>query len=184
MEGSNSFGGVLIATHKSINVPRITKFDKVPNRLVLEIGTVPDKFELVACYSPPAETIPLELFDYTLQNNPNTIFTDDFSAEYIQETSLLAHDQRGGESQIIQYMHTAIPTNLTKHLYYPEVHSTKTIRKIQRTNFQNNLSIGSHQECRNRKSPEISMSHLTSKHWIKLKHTKVDTNPNIVENYL
>ena len=82
MRGSNTFGGVLIATHKSINVRRVTKFDKVPNLLVLEVGTVPDTVQLVTCYSPPIETIPFELFDCILQNNPNTIFTDDFNAKY------------------------------------------------------------------------------------------------------
>ena len=82
MRGSNTFGGVLIATHKSINVRRVTKFDKVPNLLVLEVGTVPETVQLVTCYSPPTETIPFELFDYILQNNPNTIFTGNFNAKY------------------------------------------------------------------------------------------------------
>ena len=82
MRESNSFVGVLIATHKTINVRRIRKFDKAPNLQVLEIGTVPDTVQLVTFYPPPTETIPFELFGCILQNNPNTIFTGDFNAKY------------------------------------------------------------------------------------------------------
>ena len=96
IRGSNTFGDVLIATHKSINVRRLTKFDKVPNLLVLEIETVPDTVQLVTCYSPPTETIPFELFDCILQNNSNTIFTGDFNAKY-KAWSRSVENQKGKE---------------------------------------------------------------------------------------
>ncbi|CAF3269594.1 unnamed protein product [Rotaria socialis] len=82
MKGSNVFGGVLIAVHKSIRSQRVAKFNNLPNIIVLEIGSDTDMFQLVTCYSPPAESIPLDLFDRLLQHNPNSIFTGDLNAKH------------------------------------------------------------------------------------------------------
>ncbi|CAF2899348.1 unnamed protein product, partial [Rotaria sp. Silwood2] len=39
-------------------------------------------FQLITCYSPPAEPIPLDILDRLLQHNPNSIFTGDFNAKH------------------------------------------------------------------------------------------------------
>ncbi|CAF2107833.1 unnamed protein product [Rotaria magnacalcarata] len=82
MIGLNVFGGVLIAVHKSIRSQRVAKFNNLPNIIVLEIGSDSDMFQSVTCYSPPAESIPLDLFDRLLQHNPNSIFTGDLNAKH------------------------------------------------------------------------------------------------------
>jgi hypothetical protein len=82
MIGSNLFGGVLIGVHKSIRSQRVTKFNNVCNLLVLDIGSDSEMFQLVTCYSPPTEQIPLDIFDRLLQRNPNSIFTGDFNAKH------------------------------------------------------------------------------------------------------
>ena len=94
MRGSNIFGGVLIGVHKSIRSHRVTKFDNVCNLLVLEIGTVSEMFQLVTCYSPPTENLPLDIFDRLLQLNPNTIFTGDFNAKH-RSRSRSIENQKG-----------------------------------------------------------------------------------------
>jgi hypothetical protein len=82
IEGSNAFGGVLVAVHKSIRSQRVLKFDNIPNLIALEIGSTLDMFQLVTCYSPPLEPIPFDVFDRLLQLNANTIFTGDFNAKH------------------------------------------------------------------------------------------------------
>jgi hypothetical protein len=49
--GSNAFGGVQIAMHKSIRSQRVNKFDKHLNSIVLELGSDSEIFQLVTCYS-------------------------------------------------------------------------------------------------------------------------------------
>ncbi|CAF4036231.1 unnamed protein product [Rotaria magnacalcarata] len=44
-KGTNKFGG------------------RIPNVLVLDIGTSHDKFQLATCYSPPNESLPLAIFE-------------------------------------------------------------------------------------------------------------------------
>jgi hypothetical protein len=81
-KGTNAFGGVLIAIHKSIQCRRRDEFNHVDNLIVLEIGSGTNAFQLVTCYSPPTEQIPLEIFDRILVINPNTIFAGDFNAKH------------------------------------------------------------------------------------------------------
>ncbi|CAF2058253.1 unnamed protein product [Rotaria magnacalcarata] len=80
--GTNLFGGVLVAVHKSIHTQRIVGFDNIPNLIALEIGVDNNKFQLVTCYSPPHEQIPFKIFDRILQINENTIITGDFNAKH------------------------------------------------------------------------------------------------------
>ncbi|CAF4798147.1 unnamed protein product, partial [Rotaria sp. Silwood1] len=75
MKGTNMFGGLLIAMHKSIRSQRVAEFDNLCNLIVLEVRSDLDIFQLVTCYSPPTELIPLDIFDRLPQHNPNTIFT-------------------------------------------------------------------------------------------------------------
>ncbi|CAF1176664.1 unnamed protein product [Rotaria sordida] len=51
-------------------------------------------FQLVTCYSPPTEPIPLDIFDRLLQRNPNSIFTEDFNAKH-SSWSRSADNQKG-----------------------------------------------------------------------------------------
>lgn len=81
-QGSNIFGGVLIATHRSIPVQKVEIFQNHPNVLVLDIGTSTDKFQLATCYSPPNEKLPLELFNRILDRNTNTILLGDLNAKH------------------------------------------------------------------------------------------------------
>ncbi|CAF1241864.1 unnamed protein product [Adineta ricciae] len=81
-QGSNAFGGVLVAIHKSIRCQRRDEFNQVNNLVVLELGEGTDAFQLASCYSPPAEKIPLEIFDSILDINPNTIFAGDLNAKH------------------------------------------------------------------------------------------------------
>ncbi|CAF3116066.1 unnamed protein product, partial [Rotaria sp. Silwood2] len=82
INGTNLFGGVLVAVHKSIHTQRIVGFDNIPNLIALEIGLDNNKFQLVTCYSPPHEQIPFKIFDRILQINENTIITGDFNAKH------------------------------------------------------------------------------------------------------
>ncbi|CAF3246462.1 unnamed protein product, partial [Rotaria sp. Silwood2] len=66
-KGTNNFGGVLIAVHRSIPVQRVDVFQNLPNVIVLDIGTHSDKFQLATCYSPPNENLPISLFDAILK---------------------------------------------------------------------------------------------------------------------
>ena len=81
-KGSNIFGGVLIAVHKSIRSQLVAKFNNLPNLIVLEIGSNTDMFQLITCYSPPTELVPIDVFNRVLQHNPNSIFTGDFNAKH------------------------------------------------------------------------------------------------------
>lgn len=82
MIGSNDFGGVLIALHKSIRTEQVKVFDNIKNLIVLEVGHDQDKFQLVTCYSPPSEEIPFNIFDQILARNKRTIFTGDLNAKH------------------------------------------------------------------------------------------------------
>ncbi|CAF1161318.1 unnamed protein product [Rotaria sordida] len=82
INGTNAFGGVLVAIHKSIRTQRMVEFENIPNLIALEIGEEQNKFQLVTCYSPPHEQIPFEIFDRILQKNENTIFTGDLNAKH------------------------------------------------------------------------------------------------------
>ncbi|CAF1308632.1 unnamed protein product [Adineta steineri] len=82
INGTNIFGGVLVAVHKSIHTQRIVEFDNIPNLIALEIGMDQNKFQLVTCYSPPHEKIPFDIFDRILRKNENTIITGDFNAKH------------------------------------------------------------------------------------------------------
>ena len=92
--GTNAFGGVLIAVHKSIQCRRRDEFNHKDNLIVLELGVGHNAFQLVTCYSPPTEQIPLETFDCILDNNPNTIFTGDFNAKHKSWSSSM-ENQKG-----------------------------------------------------------------------------------------
>ncbi|CAM4835513.1 unnamed protein product [Rotaria magnacalcarata] len=58
-QGTNAFGGVLIATRRSIPTQRVIKYQKELNMIVLDIGSSSNKCQLVTCYSPPNESLPL-----------------------------------------------------------------------------------------------------------------------------
>ncbi|CAF2115950.1 unnamed protein product [Rotaria magnacalcarata] len=80
--GSNNFGGVLIAIHRSIPVQRVDIFQNQSNIVVLDVGTTTDKFQLATCYSPPNEKLPINLFDKILERSTNTILLGDFNAKH------------------------------------------------------------------------------------------------------
>ncbi|CAF4356502.1 unnamed protein product, partial [Rotaria magnacalcarata] len=61
-QGTNAFGGVLIAVHRSIPVQRVIKFDSICNLIVLDVRNSSRKFQLATYYSPPNENIPLNIF--------------------------------------------------------------------------------------------------------------------------
>ena len=81
-KGTNPFGGVLIAVHRSIPAQRVNVFQNLPNIIVLDIGTPTDKFQLATCYSPPNEKLPISLFDEVLKRNTNTIVLGDLNAKH------------------------------------------------------------------------------------------------------
>ena len=93
-KGTNALGGVLIAIHKSIQCRRRDEFNHIDNLIVLGLGAGPNAFQLVTCYSPPTEQIPLEIFDCILDNNSNTIFTGDFNAKHKSWSSSM-ENQKG-----------------------------------------------------------------------------------------
>jgi hypothetical protein len=74
MKGTNRFGGVLVAVHRSTPVKRLPQFENIQNLIVIEIGISPETFQLVTCYSPPTEMLPFSIFDQILKLNRNTIF--------------------------------------------------------------------------------------------------------------
>jgi hypothetical protein len=81
-KGTNAFGGVLIATHKSITVQRVKCFQSDLNLIVLDIGSGQDLFQLATCYSPPKENLPLSRFDDILARNSKTIILGDLNAKH------------------------------------------------------------------------------------------------------
>ncbi|CAF3265582.1 unnamed protein product [Rotaria sp. Silwood2] len=81
-EGTNAFGGVLIATHRSIPAQRVLKFQNNSNLIVLDIGSSSNKFQLVTCYSPPNEPLPVSLLSDIMCRNPNTILLGDLNAKH------------------------------------------------------------------------------------------------------
>ena len=93
-KGTNNFGGVLIAIHRSIPVHRVNTFQHVHNVIVLDVGISSDKFQLATCYSPPNENLPISLFDVIMKRNKNTILLGDFNAKH-QSWSLSAENQKG-----------------------------------------------------------------------------------------
>jgi hypothetical protein len=93
-KGTNDFGGVLIAVHRSITVQRVDTFRNLPNVIVLDIGTSTDKFQLATCYSPPNEKLPVSLFDKILKRNTNTILLGDFNAKHPTWSSTI-ENQKG-----------------------------------------------------------------------------------------
>lgn len=92
--GTNNFGGVLLAVHRSIPVQRVDIFQNLPNVIVLDVGASSDKFQLATCYSPPNENLPTSLFDKILKRNPNTILMGDFNAKH-QSWSDTTENQKG-----------------------------------------------------------------------------------------
>ncbi|CAF2758675.1 unnamed protein product [Rotaria sp. Silwood2] len=93
-EGTNKFGGILTAVHRSITVQRVNVFQKMPNVLALDIGTSHGKFQLATCYSPPNESLPLALFEQIIKRNKNTILLGDFNAKH-QSWSKSNENQKG-----------------------------------------------------------------------------------------
>ena len=81
-EGTIAFGGILIAIHNSIECRRPEIFTNVKNLIVVELGSGTNTFQLVTCYSPPTEKLPLEIFDRILLINPAPFFTGDFNAKH------------------------------------------------------------------------------------------------------
>ena len=79
--GTNSFGGVLIAVHRSIQVRRVSSFDIHKNMIVLEIGEGIDKIQLVTTYSPARESLPINLFNDIIHRNPNSFILGDLNAK-------------------------------------------------------------------------------------------------------
>ncbi|CAF5023667.1 unnamed protein product [Rotaria sp. Silwood1] len=79
MKGPNTFGGVLIAIHRSIPVQRLTSFQNDCNLIVLDIGYSSNQVQLVTCYTPPNENLPLNLFNDILRRNSNTILLGDLN---------------------------------------------------------------------------------------------------------
>ena len=82
-EGTNAFGGVLIATHRSITAQRVNAFQKEHNLIILDIGDDKRKLQLASYYSPPSENLPLNLFNDILRRNSNTIFLGDLNAKHV-----------------------------------------------------------------------------------------------------
>ena len=83
-EGSNDFGGVLIAIHRSIPAQRVNNFANVRNIIVLDIGnsSSSNKLQIATCYSPPSEKLPMEHLTTILRRNPNTILLGDLNAKH------------------------------------------------------------------------------------------------------
>ena len=83
-EGSNDFGGVLIAIHRSIPAQRVNNFANVRNIIVLDIGnsSSSNKLQIATCYSPPSEKLPMEHLTAILRRSPNTILLGDLNAKH------------------------------------------------------------------------------------------------------
>ncbi|CAF1326769.1 unnamed protein product [Rotaria magnacalcarata] len=93
-KGTNKFRGVLTAVHRSIAIQRVNVFQRIPNVLVLDIGTSHDKFQLATCYSLPNESLPLAIFEQITKRNKNTILLGDFNAKH-QSWSKSNENQKG-----------------------------------------------------------------------------------------
>ncbi|CAF3177615.1 unnamed protein product [Rotaria sp. Silwood2] len=93
-KGTNVFGGVLIAVHRSIPAQRVNIFQNLPNVIVLDIGISTDKFQLATCYSPPNESLPISLFDEILKRNTNTVLLGDLNAKH-QAWSYTTENHKG-----------------------------------------------------------------------------------------
>ncbi|CAF2088185.1 unnamed protein product [Rotaria magnacalcarata] len=91
---TNKFRGVLTAVHRSIAIQRVNVFQRIPNVLVLDIGTSHDKFQLATCYSLPNESLPLAIFEQITKRNKNTILLGDFNAKH-QSWSKSNENQKG-----------------------------------------------------------------------------------------
>jgi hypothetical protein len=81
-KGSNPFGGVLVAVHKSIPTKRVCHLTNMENLIAVDVGEAAEAFQLVACYSPPTEPLPISIFDQLLTRNANTIIMGDFNAKH------------------------------------------------------------------------------------------------------
>ena len=93
-KGTNAFGGVLIGVHKSIRTTQVSQFANIDNLIVLEIASASQPFQLVTCYSPPTEQLPLTIFDQILRRNTNTIFAGDLNAKH-SSWSKSSENQKG-----------------------------------------------------------------------------------------
>lgn len=69
-------------------------FDKIKNLLVIDVGPDEHIFQLVTCYSPPSEQIPLDVFDQIINRNCNSIITGDFNAKHSNWSNSL-ENQKG-----------------------------------------------------------------------------------------
>lgn len=81
-KGTNPFGGVLIAVHRSIPALLVTEFQNINNLIVLDIGNSSNRLQLATCYSPPNEKLPLKLFNDLIRRNPNTAILGDLNAKH------------------------------------------------------------------------------------------------------
>jgi exonuclease III len=79
---TNAFGGVLVVIHRSILVSQISGYENEANLVALEVGRQDEKFQLIACYSPPTEPLPLHSLETILQRNRNTIIMGDINAKH------------------------------------------------------------------------------------------------------
>ncbi|CAF4961100.1 unnamed protein product, partial [Rotaria magnacalcarata] len=112
-KGTNSFGGVLIAVHRSIPVQQVDVFKKVPNIIALDIGRSHDKFQLATCYSPPNEKLPIALFNQIMKRNKNTILLGDLNAKH-QSWSRSNENQKG--HVLFDWLLTKSMTVVNKHV--------------------------------------------------------------------
>jgi len=92
-KGSNAFGGVLVATHRSIPVHRVSSFNNDCNLIVLDIGNSSNKLQLATCYSPPNENLPVNLFNEIIRRNPNTILLGDLNAKHTSWSNTLGNQK-------------------------------------------------------------------------------------------
>ncbi|CAF3258983.1 unnamed protein product [Rotaria sp. Silwood2] len=81
-KGTNAFGGVLIAVHRSIPVPRVREFDNICNSIVLGVGNTAKKFQLATFYSPPNEKLPINILNDIINRNTDTIICGDLNAKH------------------------------------------------------------------------------------------------------
>lgn len=110
-KGSNACGGVLMGIHKSIPVSQVTQYADVDNLLVLDILISQQKLQLVTCYSPPTEAIPLPIFEQILRRNPNTIITGDLNAKH--STWSLSDENHKGKCLFTWMMSEKCSINMT-----------------------------------------------------------------------
>jgi Reverse transcriptase (RNA-dependent DNA polymerase)/Endonuclease-reverse transcriptase len=81
-KGTNSFGGVLVAVHRSIPVQQVPDFQNQDNLIVLDIGSCSNKFQLATYYSPPTEKLPFNIFDDIIRRNNNSVLLGDLNAKH------------------------------------------------------------------------------------------------------